>query len=50
MKIINPPDTVVFLERTKNEYEKCFLTVRITHKKEDIYFMDPMEEIEVKLL
>lgn len=34
MKILNPPDTVVFLEKTQNLYEKCFLNVRISHRKD----------------
>ena len=37
---INPPDTVVFLERTRNLYEECFLNVRLSHRKDEIYFMD----------
>jgi hypothetical protein len=34
MKVLNPPDTVVFLEKTQNIYEKCFLNVRISHRKD----------------
>ena len=47
---VNPPDTVVFLERTKNYYEDCFLSVRLSHRREGIYFMDSLDGIEQKLL
>lgn len=46
---LNPPDTVVFLERTRNRYEDCFLSVRLSHRRDEIYFMDNLDEIEVKL-
>ena len=42
---INRPDTVVFLERTKNRYEESFLNVRLSHKKDEIYFMDNLDDI-----
>lgn len=50
MKILNPPDTVVYLEKTQNLYEKCFLNVRISHRKDEIYFMDLMPDLETKLI
>lgn len=48
-KVLNPPDTVVYLEKTYNTYEKCFLNVRISHRRDEIYFMDNMAEVEQKL-
>lgn len=50
LNVLNPPDTVVFLEKTQNIYEKCFLNVRISHRKDQIYFMDQMIDLENKLL
>lgn len=47
---LNPPDTVVFLERTKNIYEHCFLSVRLSHRKDEIYFMYSLDDIEAKLV
>lgn len=43
-KEINPPDTVVFLEKTRNIYENGFINVKLIHKKDDIYFMDNLDD------
>ena len=45
MKILNPPDTVVHLEKTQGKYEVCFLSVRLSHRKDEIYFMDSLKEV-----
>lgn len=50
LRTLNPPDTVVYLEKTRNQYENCFLSVRVSHRKDDIYFMDLMEDLESKIL
>lgn len=46
LELLNPPDTVVYLEKTINQYERCFLNMRISHRKDEIYFMDHMNDIK----
>ena len=50
LPILNPPDTVVFLEKTENRYERCFLNIRVSHRKDEIYFMDLLADVESKVL